>query len=440
MPRGGILGWLDGVRRWVHSLAAPQSAARAGAAPSFEPAADASPLTDAPADTPANAPANASPDSPVAAGAPVDAPAAETASPDALTPDASVSPSEAPNAELPPAAPAYRAHPLRATIAFVTRSLPVFLTTLAVLFLLLYYILGAFIISTVDDNPAFRPAEADLPPGGSVAVAMTSAVLDREVNTHGWTPDDPWFYPSALLQNMPAYQRGIHMAVYRFAAALQDRQPEDADLALAHTELAYPASRWWIGLDWPWVRTASSSRYDDAIDHIRAYNIRIANGSAPLVRDAATLSMMLEHLAGALAEGEETLDRHLAGETVVEGERLGNDEVFYMVRGEAYASMLILGGLREDFAPLIRERQLSARWANMARSLEGTVAIDPLIVTAGEPGSFLIKNHLMEQGFALQRAKEQLQALAKDLRQAQAAPPPAQQQAQEARPSRPSRR
>jgi len=326
-----------------------------------------------------------------------------------------------PSAELPPVAPAYRTHPLRSVLAFITQSLPVFITTLAVVFILLYYSLGGLIISTVDDNPAFRPAEADLPPGGSVAVAMTSAVLDREVNVHGWTPDDPWFYPSAFLDNMPAYQSGIRMAVYRFAAALQDRQPDDPDLALAHTELAYPPNRWWIGPDWPWIRTASGSRYDDAIDHIRAYNARVANGSAPLVRDAATLAMMLEHLAGALAEGEGTLDRHLATGEVEDGERMGNDEVFYMVRGEAYASMLILGGLREDFAPLIRQRQLSARWANMARSLEATVAIDPLIVTTGDPGSFLIKNHLMEQGFALQRAKEQLQALAADLRTAQPA-------------------
>lgn len=435
MPRGGILGWLDGIRRWINSLAAPQSAATAEAAPAPEPSAPAPSaeetpiIADAPSDTPADASSDAS----------ADASAAAAASPETLTPEAGVSPSEAPDAEAPSAVPVGRAplrSPLRSVIAFVTQSLPVFLTTLAVVFLLLYYILGAFIISTVDDNPAFRPAEADLPPGGSVAVAMTSAVLDREVNTHGWTPDDPWFYPSALLQNMPAYQRGIHMAVYRFAAALLNRQPEDPDLALAHAELAYPASRWWIGLDWPWIRTASSSRYDDAIDHIRAYNARVADGSAPLVRDAATLAMMLEHLAGALAEGEETLGRHLAREETASGKSLGNDEVFYMVRGEAYASMLILGGLREDFAPLIRERQLSARWVNMARSLESTVAIDPLIVTAGKPGSFLIKNHLMEQGFALQRAKEQLQALAADLRKAPPAPPQEQQGARQPRPSR----
>ena len=83
--------------------------------------------------------------------------------------------------------------------------------------------------------------------------------------------------------------------------------------------------------------------------------------------------------------------------------------------------MLILAGLREDFAPLIRQQLLSARWAAVARSLEATVGINPLIVTAGDPGSLLVKNHLMEQGFAVQRAREQLLGLAADLRKAQPA-------------------
>lgn len=401
-----MLGWLDGLRRWVGEQATPKGSATTQGTPS----ASASPTSAAPA----SADGQSAEERPFEVPAAPDSPQPRPDSP--FTPDASVSPSEMPSAELPPVSPAFRRHPVRAFLAYISQSRPVFAAALAVVVLLLYFGIGGLLASKIDDNPAFRPAEVDLPPGGSVAVAMTSAVLNREVNEHGWTPDNPWFFPSALLDNMPAYQRGIHMAVYRFAAALEARQPADADLVRAHQALATPPERWWLGTDWPWVRTSAASQYDDAVDYIRAYNARVANGSAPLVRDAATLSMMLEHLASALLEGEEALGRHVSGGEAVEGKRLGNDEIFYAVRGEAYASMLILAGLREDFAPLIRQRQLSARWAAAARSLEATVNINPLIVTAGDPGSLLVKNHLMEQGFAVQRAREQLLALAADLR------------------------
>lgn len=409
-----MLGWLDGLRRWVGNLAAPKAPARTPSETGANPPASRPPASAPPASADGQTPEDR----------PFEVPTTpEAAPPDPnkpFTPGASVSPSEMPSAELPPVSPAFRRHPFRAFLAFITQSRAIFLATLAVWFLLLYFGMGALLTSNVDDNPAFRPAEEDLPPGGSVAVAMTSAVLNREVNEHSWTPDDPWFFPSAMLNNMPAYQRGIRMAVFRFTAALTTRQPTDADLLEAHDALATPPDRWWIGTDWPWVRASSGSRYDDAVDYIRAYNARVANGSAPSVRDAATLALMLDHLASALSEGEDALVRHVSGDEAVEGRRLGNDEIFYAVRGEAYASMLILAGLREDFAPLIRQRQLSARWAAVARSLEATVGINPLVVTVGDPGSMLVKNHLMEQGFAVQRAREQLLSLAKDLRTAPA--------------------
>lgn len=366
-----MLGWLDGVRRWIGTLATPKVAA----------------------DTPPPPQSDAT-----------------------LTPEASVSPSETPSTELPPVAPSFRRNPGRALLAFITQSRTLFLAVLALWFLLIYFGLGALMISRVDDNPAFRPSEADLPPGGSVAVAMTSALIDREVNEHGWVPDDPWFYPSALLDNMPAYQRGIRMAAYRFVTALATRQPTDDDLQEAQEALSVRPDRWWVGTDWPWLRSPAGSRYDDAVDFIRAYNTRIAGGSAPWVRDAPTLALLLEHLANALSEGEQALERHMTGGETIPGKRLGNDEIFYAIRGESYASLLILSGLREDFAVLIRERQLSAEWAVVARTLETAVNINPLVVTVGDPGSVLVKNHLMEQGFAVQRARQRLLALAATLR------------------------
>lgn len=349
-----MLGWMDGMRRWVHSTALRQGAA----------------------------------------------------------PDAQA-----------PVALSFRTHPVRATLALLSRSRAGFAAALVAGFLLLYFGLGGILASTIDDNLAFRPSAADLPPGGSVAVAMASAILDREVNEHGWVPDDPWFYPSALADNMPAWQSGIRMGALRFTAALLARQPQDPDLLKANEALEVRPDRWWIGPGWPWLRATSASTYDDAVDAIRAYNARVAKDGTLLTRDAATLSVLLDDLARALGEAGDRLALHLEGGAAGgDGKRLGNDEIFYAVRGQAYVTSLILNGLREDFGPLIRQRQLAARWASMARSLEQVVDLNPLVVTAGRPGSFLIKNHLMEQGFALQRTEEQLRALAAELRRAPVPP------------------
>jgi len=57
----------------------------------------------------------------------------------------------------------------------------------------------------VDDDLAYMPDIAAAP-GGSRAVAMAAGLITREVDRHGWTANDPFFMPSALLDNMPNFQ------------------------------------------------------------------------------------------------------------------------------------------------------------------------------------------------------------------------------------------
>jgi len=75
------------------------------------------------------------------------------------------------------------------------------------IFLALYYVGGSLWINDIEDDPDFRPAAEHTLPGGSHAVAMVAALIDREVNDKRWTSNDPWFVPSAFLDNMPNYQQ-----------------------------------------------------------------------------------------------------------------------------------------------------------------------------------------------------------------------------------------
>ena len=41
---------------------------------------------------------------------------------------------------------------------------------------------------------------------GSHAVALAAGLVDREVNLHYWTANDPAFLPGSLLDNMPSFR------------------------------------------------------------------------------------------------------------------------------------------------------------------------------------------------------------------------------------------
>lgn len=281
----------------------------------------------------------------------------------------------------------------------------------------LYYGVGGFLISTIDDDQAFRPSPQDLPPNGSVTVAMMSGLMNRELNEHSWTADDPWFFPTALLDNMPAYQRGIRQMTLQVALELKDQVARtrgsggiDADLEEAFSDLSYPPSRWWIGTDWPWIRSSSTSNYRDAVKALSRYNQRVAANDALFERRSDTLNAVLDRMALSLGAASNRLDKQVAqaGDKTLDFEA---DDAFYEVRGEAYAAYLILTGLQEDYAGLIRQRELANVWAELLKSLQELIALDPLIVANGEPGAMLVKNHLAEQGFSLLRARQQLREI-----------------------------
>ena len=91
----------------------------------------------------------------------------------------------------------------------------------AVVIALLYYPLGALVVEDIDDDPQFAPRTVT--PGESRAVAIAADLVNREVNVHTWTPMQPFFMPSGLLDNMPNFQRGIAAALGRFSTELMDQ-------------------------------------------------------------------------------------------------------------------------------------------------------------------------------------------------------------------------
>ncbi|RMF12042.1 MAG: DUF2333 family protein [Alphaproteobacteria bacterium] len=288
-----------------------------------------------------------------------------------------------------------------------------------VLLVVVYYLLGMAIIHTIDDDPRFAPGDEETIAGGSQAVAMAAALIRRETRDHPWVANDPFFLPGAALDNMPNYQQGIVGALAVFAFELKDQigrtrgsSQVDPDLQEASGLLQYSGTKWRWDLSTSfWPISTSEEQYRKARKSLIAYNRRLAAGDAVFERRADNLLATLDRIALDIGALSAAIDDHLATGRSVLMPDTDVDDLFYGVKGRAYAYALILRGLRADFATIVEDKELGPAWAQTATSLDAVVALDPWVVTNGKPDGWLWPNHLTAQGFYLLRARTQLREL-----------------------------
>ena len=269
----------------------------------------------------------------------------------------------------------------------VARWSSVTLITLAVA-AVLYYAIGMIVMHRVDDDPEF--AAVDVPAGGSQAVAVTEMLIRREVDNYFWVANDPFFFPSALLDNTPNYQQGIMYALSRFTIEMSDQigrtrgsSEVDPDLDKAAGLLKYPGTVWIFDLSTSLMPTASSeSQYRAAARALASYNERLAAGEAIFERRADNLLGTLDRIAADLGSASATIDQHLAGThaTLIDTQV---DDIFYRVKGRLYAYYRLLDMLGRDFEPVLSDKQVDSSWTQMLDSMRQASALDPIVVMNG---------------------------------------------------------
>ena len=283
--------------------------------------------------------------------------------------------------------------------------------------LLLYYPVGMVWVHRVDSDPAFSAPPDALTPSKSHAVAIAAALIDREVNRHRWTANDPFFLPAAALDNMPNFQQGIVAAVSRFAIELTDQisrtrgsSEVDPDLEKALGLLKYPGTVWIFDFSTSWAPTApSESQYRAGMRALMRYNERLAEGNAMFERRADNLLASLDRIAADIGSSSAALDRQIREHGGIFD--LHADDLFYSVKGRLYAYYLILGGLAVDFEGVIEERDLGPAWARMLESFRASAELEPWVVVNNVPDSQFLPSHLAAQGFYLLRARTQLREI-----------------------------
>ncbi|WP_341704624.1 DUF2333 family protein [Ferrovibrio sp.] len=279
----------------------------------------------------------------------------------------------------------------------------------------LYYPAGMLIVHKIDDNLDYQVADAAMPQGGSRAVAMAAALVDREIRQTGWVANDPFFLPGSMLDNMPNYQLGMIHALGRFAFEMVDQlgrtrgsSQTDGDLQEAAGLLQYSGTKWLFDFSTSLLPTAKSeTQYDKAVRSLRRYNERLAAGNAIFERRADNLISTLDRIALDVGSASAAIDQRIH-----EGSGLWidtqSDDVFYSVKGQAYAYYMVLRELRSDFGNIIRDKELGPTWDQMMASFAAAADLRPLIVHNARPDAMILPNHLASMGFYMLRARTQI--------------------------------
>jgi hypothetical protein len=284
----------------------------------------------------------------------------------------------------------------------VPRHMLTALGALLLFLLFLYYPIGMMLMNRIDDDPHFAASPEFDVPGGSHAVAITEALIEREVRRHHWVPNDPFFYPSSALIRMPAFQRGIIASLSRFAVELSDQigrargsSQIDPDLEKAVGLLKYSPNVWIFDFSTSLLPTTpSEDQYLAAEALLRKYNERLAKGNAVFDRRADNLMEALDRISTDMGSSSAVIDAHIQS----------HSGRFF----DTGAASLLLRELKRDFPDIIKEKDLDNAWDSVLESLtEGSELGHFLIINANPDDQFL-PNHLAVQGFYLLRARTQL--------------------------------
>jgi len=286
-----------------------------------------------------------------------------------------------------------------------------------ILLLLVYYIGGMIWITKVDDDVAFgQPSSA--PEGGSLTVALIADLIEREIETHSWVANDPFFMPGSLLDNMPNFQQGVVTAASRFAIELRDQiartrgsSPVDKNVEKASGFLVYPGDVWIFNPKESWAPTASSEKqYRQAVEALRIYNQDVADGSAVFAPRADNLLTTIDRVTSDIGSASAGISRHIRENS---GWWLDfqADDLFYANKGRLYAYYQLMRAMQEDFSNVIAEKGLQNAWRLTMISLEEAATLQPWVITNGAPDSQFRPSHLAAQGFYLLRARTQLKEI-----------------------------
>lgn len=289
------------------------------------------------------------------------------------------------------------------------------------LLVLLVFPVSMVVISRIDDNPAFTAAHPL--PGRLQALAVTGALITRELEVNKWRANDPLFLPGGWLRDMPGFQLGLVGALARFTGALVVENgagwtANGPDVTLNHAAglLKYPGTVWKFDTRTSWLPTASAEKqYRNAQRSLDEFNQNFIAGTVPFERTSQSLALVVEALTRDLDETLEAVDHHLAEDRPVLLNFAING-VFYRNKGRLYADSIVMRELGRDFEAVLAQHQLGPAWGRMVEALATAARPKPTLLWSAPADSSLLPNHLLAQGFYAAQARLQATQILAELR------------------------
>lgn len=274
--------------------------------------------------------------------------------------------------------------------------------------LILYYPVGALLIHRIDTNLNFVPASSVAFPEAPKTVTTLASLIDREINKHVWTPNLPFIFPSALLDNMPNYQLGIMAEVQRITRVLSVQNPDSKELAEASELLNYPGTIWYLSSWKPAV--SSRTKYQAARYDLLRYAENVSEEKETFRNDKDALNSLILSLSASIKENTFVIKKHVEKYE----KRLFDmraDDIFYNIQGHAYVYYVTLKAIEQDYKSILEEDQIKVLWQDMLSSLKQALMIQPLLVMNGSPETQFAPNHLLGIGFYLASSRTALQEI-----------------------------
>ncbi|MBQ8464876.1 MAG: DUF2333 family protein [Alphaproteobacteria bacterium] len=289
-------------------------------------------------------------------------------------------------------------------------------------FLLLYYPLGALLTDKIDRNTDIEINATGTPQ--SQTVDMISYLINQEVNEKIWTPNLPFFFPAAILDNMPNYQLGMIDGISKFTTAFEKKvdskihdKENTSHLYKAGVLLRYPGTIWMFS---PTNKIkpvpSASSQYRRAKRALSKYNQSLISGKNTFYKSPQDLSFILQKSALNLAQSCNQLTASIR-------ENSSNlfdfkaDDVFYYNQGKVYAYYMLIKALGYDYKNVIVDYNLYPKWISLVKSLEKACKIQPAIVRNGQLNSSFSPNHLAYLNLYILKAQSLIYKISQQLNQ-----------------------
>ncbi|MBN7805899.1 DUF2333 family protein [Agrobacterium rosae] len=257
----------------------------------------------------------------------------------------------------------------------------------------------------------------------SAIVDVSAGLIDYNVDQNAWISSMLLYRlglfgmdwdSTPFLDNKASFQRGVNQAVRRTSVELVDSLGRvrgtsgvDGNLQSARGNLQFDEYSWYFGLNPFGPKTPSPSYYRSAAESLRKFNASLSQCNSVFDGRADNLIQFIDRIAN-----------DIGGTSAILRERSENynggwfdtraDDRFWFAYGQLYGYYGILAAAGADFSQVIRERNLTSLWNDTLSQTRAALRIQPMIISNGDEGGWIMPSHLATMGFYVLRVRSNL--------------------------------